>query len=464
MAERGDLARTSTSAKAKFYRHKWLLGMTWLAVTGIASAEGQNVTGGAGFDIISYTVALRPDLETGAVSGIETIDFRSQAELTELHFSSNALVVKQAAIDGVPANFITTSEGISFALPPGARAGQRSTLNIHFGGTPRRGLIAKSGTIYASYFACDWMFCLQDTPGDKALFALDLYLPAGARSIGIGRQLSSIPGRDGLTVQRWRARRPYSPYLFGFAAGALRIVNRREAGSRFTFADATGGTTALVQLFDNTAAIASFLSGKAGLPLPGRAYTQILVAGREAQEAAGFSLIGKTILEQDRSDPQSQWILVHEMAHQWWGNLITCATWRDFWLNEGFATFMTAAWKQHRFGDTAYKAELDVARARVERAAAEGFDKPLRWNGKYPSLSTRRAVQYSKGALFLDKLRTEIGDDAFWRGIRAYTQRSAGRTVTSQDFERIMADVSGRDLSSLFKQWVYGSDDPVAAS
>ena len=140
---------------------------------------------------------------------------------------------------------------------------------------------------------------------------------------------------------------------------------------------------------------------------------------------------------------------------------MTCATWRDFWLNEGFATFMTAAWKQHRFGEAAYQAELDRARERVKRVAGLGFDKPLAWSGDYPSLSARRAVQYSKGALFLDRLRSHLGEAAFWNGIRAYTRRFAGRTVRSSDFERAMTEAGGRDLSPLFREWVYGVPSPA---
>nr|WP_225197337.1 M1 family aminopeptidase [Gluconobacter oxydans] len=149
-------------------------------------------------------------------------------------------------------------------------------------------------------------------------------------------------------------------------------------------------------------------------------------------------------------------MIIHELTHGWWGNLVTCATLQDFWLNEGITTFMTAAWKEHRYGRAAYVAELDIARARLEKARAKGYDKPLAWSGSYPSLGARRAVQYSKGALFMDYLRTTLGDTVFWAGLRSYTRAHAGGTVTSIDFERAMEDASGRDLQRIFKDWVFG--------
>ena len=144
------------------------------------------------------------------------------------------------------------------------------------------------------------------------------------------------------------------------------------------------------------------------------------------------------------------------MAHQWWGNLVTCATWQDLWLDEGVTVFMTAAWQQQAHGDEAYRAMLDIARARVARARAAGYDKPLAWSGTYPSLGLRRAVQYSKGALFLATLRETLGEDAFWKGLRLFTTQHAGGVVTSHDFEAAMETASGKDLAPLFKTWVYG--------
>lgn len=202
-----------------------------------------------------------------------------------------------------------------------------------------------------------------------------------------------------------------------------------------------------------------FLAGKAGVPLPVNDYSQLLVKGDEAQEAATYSVIGLDDLPPKSDDPAEDWAIVHELAHEWWGNLLTCTSLREFWLNEGITTFMTAAWKEHRYGRAAYEAELDFARARVAKARAKGFDMPLAWTGTYPSLGLRRDIQYSKGALFMDHLRTLLGDAAFWAALKLYTQAHVGGVVTSLDLENAMEQASQKDLRSVFAEWVFGRSD-----
>ena len=117
---------------------------------------------------------------------------------------------------------------------------------------------------------------------------------------------------------------------------------------------------------------------------------------------------------------------------------------------------MVAAWKEHHYGRAAYDAELDAARKGVDSLREKGGDKPLAYGGDYPSIRDRRTVQYGKGALFMDHLRTVLGEDAFWAGLRRYTREHAGGTVTSIDLERSMEKASGRDLSEVFAEWVFG--------
>ncbi|WP_274339290.1 M1 family aminopeptidase [Xanthomonas campestris] len=313
-------------------------------------------------------------------------------------------------------------------------------------------------SFYTSYFACDWMVCLQDSPGQKASFALDLFVPAGidTLSIGVGLPQKVLP--NGLVLHRWRSTRPYSAYLFGFAVGTFSQQSAKTTAGTFVYLDGTGQGANLAAAFQQTPSIAAFFAQAAGIALPDGRYTQLLVPGQEAQEAATFSLIGVQALQDEQEDPASSWIIAHEMAHQWWGNLVTCASWQDFWLNEGITTFMVAAWKQHAFGEAAYQQELDEARRRLAVARDAGFDKPLAWSGEYPSLRVRRAVQYSKGALFMAHLRQTLGERAFWAGMRRYTRKNVGRTVVSHDLQVAMEHSSGRDLSALFAQWVYGDE------
>ena len=111
-------------------------------------------------------------------------------------------------------------------------------------------------------------------------------------------------------------------------------------------------------------------------------------------------------------------MIVHELAHQWWGNLVTCATWQDFWLNEGITTFMTAAWKESRYGRAAYTAELDLARARVSKVREQGWDKPLAFAGPYPSLGDEAGGAVQQGRAVHGSTAHALGDEAFWRGLK----------------------------------------------
>lgn len=420
---------------------------------------------GEGFEVERYAVTLRPDLATTAVDGSQTITLRATADrVSRLVFSPNALQLRAATADGRAVTVVNSADGIAFELPTPLKKGARTTLRFALEGMPTRGLVRAGDGIYSSYFACDWMVCLQDAPGDKADIALDLVLPARMRSLGIGKALPPRPRRDGLVLHRWRSTRPYSSYLFGFAAGTFAKTTVKTELGEFVYMDATGQHPDLAAAFAQTPGIAQFLAGNAGVALPDRHYTQLLVPGQEAQEAATFSLIGQQALEEDRQTPSAAWIVAHEMAHQWWGNLVTCASWQDFWLNEGITTFMTAAWKEHAFGTAAYQQELEQARHRLERARAAGFDKPLAWSGSYPSLGMRRAVQYSKGALFLAYLRERLGEQAFWNGIRGFTRSHAEKTVTSRDFQAAMERASGQDLSAVFAEWVYGTAEPAHAT
>ncbi len=414
-------------------------------------------TPGEGFDVVRYDLALKPDIQSRTVAGREVIRLRITADgLQSLGFSGNALTIDGATLDGAPVTVRSLDDGLHFDLPKPLARGRTVELALTYHGRPARGLAGSATSLYTSYFACDWMICLQDQFGDKAAFSLALHVPAGMDTLSVGRRIARKPAPDGGEIHRWTASRPYSAYLFGFAVGRFARADDRVGSARLAYLSEVAEPVELKRRFAETRRMVRFLSDKAGMPLPVPEYAQLLVKGRDAQEAASYAVLGIDALSTTEGDPAEDWAIVHELAHQWWGNLVTCATLKDFWLNEGVTTFMTAAWKEHRYGRAAYEAELAVARSRLDKARAAGFDKPLAWDGPYPTLATRRAVQYSKGALFMDHLRAVLGEDAFWAGLRRYTRAHAGGTVTSLDLESAMEASSGRDLRPLFSEWVFG--------
>jgi len=415
-----------------------------------------------GFDVTSYRLALALNPDDMTVEGREVIKLRVTADgVRQLRFSGNALSIAGATVHGVAVGSSIQDGSLAFETPAPLARGQVVELTVSYQGRPTRGLARSANAIYTSYFACDWMVCRQDHFGDKAAFSIDLTVPAGTETLSVGRLTGKRRGRDGSVIHSWRATKAYSSYLYGFAFGRFERVSEKVGAARLTYLSDIASNAELKKRFAATRDIAGFFTEKAGVPLPVAEYSQLLVKEDEAQEAATYSVIGLKSLPTTADNAAEDWAIAHELSHQWWGNLVTCETLRDFWLNEGIATFMTAAWKERRYGRAAYEAELDVARARLERARAKGFDKPLAWEGKYPTLGTRRAVQYSKGALFMDHLRTMLGETVFWSGLRRYTRRHVGGTVTSIDLQRDMEAASGRDLGSMFSEWVFG-DLPAA--
>lgn len=424
----------------------WAIGL----LLGSAAMAGPAPT----FRSISYDVSLTPDFVTGVLSGVEYLRFQSLSDgLDALSFTANPLAVN-ATLDGM-AGVTVTTEGNRriFHLQRRLAKGEVATLAMSFAGRPKRDVVFTPDEIHTGYFTCEAMICDVDRPGDRATLQFALTLPTGLDAVAPGERVSRSSAGPGLETWRWREDRPYPSYLYGFAAGRYA---RAELGPSLAVLY-SGETPEHVQtMFADTARMLAFYEAKAGMKLPERRYTQVLVDQNGDQEDASLSMIEKGSIEPILTDPQADGMVAHELAHQWWGNLVTCSDWKGLWLNEGMAGFMTAAYKEQRWGRAAYDGEIAVARRAWDAAKKAGMDEPLSWAGTYPTLRDKRRIAYGKSMIFLDALRSELGDDVFWRGLRRYTQLNAGRSVTAADFQKVFEAASGRDLSVIFKTWVYG--------
>src|SRR5438067_1319701 len=169
-------------------------------------------------------------------------------------------------------------------------------------------------------------------------------------------------------------------------------------------------------------------------------------------ENTSATTLGDFALHDERSllDSSPDWLIAHELAHQWWGDLVTCRSWSHLWLNEGFASYAEALWAEHSEGADAYAYDM-LHKSRG--AISGGRSRPI-IDRRYPnpdSMFDGRA--YPKGAFLLHMLRRQLGEEAFWRSIKSYATEYQFQSVETSDFRKVLERETGRDLERFFYDW-----------
>ena len=412
--------------------------------------------------IRKYDVVIRPSQTEVSLNGRERIEFdAATARGWPVRIPRNDLAIERILLDG---RSIPTAQANEFIEIPRCKVAE-----IVYSARPKSGLRFAGQTLFSEFSTSHWMPCVEE-PSVRARLTLRLVLPASLEAVATGRLVSRtrIPAQQAM-AWRFDLDTPYPSYLYGFAAGPFVRTSVRHGAVELVAVSDGVSADRMRLLLEETGRMMDFFAECAGIAYPLPTYTQVLVSGDAAQEMAGLSVLGVDGLAEmlgpepgrgaePQAGPREDWLPAHELSHAWWGNLITCRNWDHFWLNEGFAVFMTAAWKERRWGAAGYQVEMDRARSRWKRAQDAGCNHPLAFGGEYPSMGLRNCIVYSKAAVFLDELRRTVGDGPFWRGLREYTRSQAGHSVVSEDFEKAMAQATKKDLGPLFQLWVDDHD------
>jgi aminopeptidase N len=316
------------------------------------------------------------------------------------------------------------------------------TVQVPDAGTEREQL-------YTIFSTPQWMPSVDD-PGARATVRLRLHVPRPWTGAASGRQISRRPVSAGVDVVEWLQERPMPAYTFGFAVGRFSEVSDRESGVTLQYFADGFSPDEIRAIFGESRQILRFFEERSGVPYPWRTYAQALVARTAGQEMAGLSLVSEEYGRAVLADRTAIGLLAHEFSHQWWGNLVTCHAWTEFWLNEGFATFMAAAYRERRFGRATYLADISAMRTRYEQVVARGNDRALVFPSWDRPSADDRTLVYQKGALVLHDLRERVGDSNFWKGVRLYTRRNFGRSVTTEALRLAFEEASGVDLREFF--------------
>jgi aminopeptidase N len=397
-----------------------------------------------------YSVKLVPDFERQLLRGDETIEFQADAGEVEWQKQTGLRVVSADVADGE----VTVAQQ---AVRVGLRTGGRHSLKLQYTVAAGRGIkwFADNAGLATAFYCEAWMVC-DNSPSQRATLQLEIAVPfklltngaTGFRAVGPGRRRKEWRDRDGDHFV-FEQSDPVQTYLFSFGVARLAVA---VDGMFSIYAQRIDANKAA---FAKTADAYAFLRAAASVDPMNAHYTQAFLPGRSmGQEAAGMALMSQDDLT-DLAAKDDVQLMAHELAHQWWGVTLGIRSWSDFWLNEGFAEFMSDAYIEKHQGRAAYDKQIEKLQGRMKKLREEGKDRPLHWEKWKDAHEALGEIPYVKGALLLDRLRTELGDEIFWRGIGLYTSSNVRRLVDSRDFELAMEKASGRDLKTLFDEAVY---------
>lgn len=420
-----------------------------------APLKGQTSTPSQTIDVVHYDITLEPDIAQKTLTGTTVIKFTSNVQgLNSVEFDCGNLTVDSVKQSGVPRQFSISDHHLRVSLPPLKRA-QSSELSIAYHGAPKWGIrfFPDLSQVYTVFSTSQWTVCI-DAPEDRATLKLTLIVPAKLTALSNGELISTKKfGDKQKTV--WDQKSAIPTYVFGFSIGPFRTIREKQRGVELQYLVTSFTDQETRRIFHDTPDMLEFFESRAGVRYADKTYSQVLAAGGVEQEMSSFTAMneayGKAVLANERE----LWLGAHEFAHQWWGNMVTCRDWNHFWLNEGIATFMAAAYIERRFGRDAYMREIDTYRSNYEKVRAAGKDKSLVFPDWLHPTREDRTLVYDKGAYVMHLLREEMGEPAFWNGLKIYTRRFFGKSVVTSNFKAAMEEANGKSLDKFFDKWVY---------
>lgn len=403
-------------------------------------------------DVGSYHIQLEPDLLTQSLKGSVIIRFSTTKPASEVAFDCGNLTVERVKGRSVK-GFRQEDKKLVVYFSRPVKAKQK--IQVFYHGSPSRGLVfsAEKQEVYTVYHTSEWSVC-HDKPHDKATLRLDLIVPANVKTVASGIRAGRKEAPPHKVMHSWQQKVATPAYAFGFAIGSFNEQSEEQEGITFYYFSGSHTTGELATIFKPSPDMLHFFEEKAGTPYFQPTYSQVLT-GSHYQEMAGFAVLRESYGELVLRDSTETNLIGHELAHQWWGNRITCENLEHFWLNEGFATYMSAAYNEHRFGREKYMENINAYYRVYEKIKAKGVDKPLVFADWSSPTADDRNLVYFKGAYVLHLLREELGDDAFWKGIKYYSQQYEGKSVSTRDFQEALERATQKSLKRFFEEWVY---------
>lgn len=422
------------------------------------------------FDLLHVRVQLTVDYAARSFTGhVENTiaPFKDNLETIDLHCGRN-LAVTQCSVDGKATTF--SHEGDVLSVKPTERTvrGKPIVVQVRYSGSKRATagrLVTDSGWHFIEPNGRDanregfwtqgeteenrFWAPMWDYPNDFATSETIVTVPGEWTVIGNGALVSARTNTTGTKTFHWKMSQPHATYLISLVGGPFDVKKDSWNGVELIYAVPKGMGDRIDATFAVTPRMLEFFSNRFGVKYPWVKYAQSCMY----DFGGGMENISATTLGVGGLGRNLDGLIAHELGHQWFGDLVTCKTWGDIWLNEGFATYCGALWTEHAEGKEAYVRSIEgnfngyVRGTRNLRAVATNMYShgDAMFDGQ----------SYSKGSVILHMLRRYVGDAAFFEGIKNYLNQFGHKNVETDDFRQVMSESSGKDLEAWFAQWVY---------
>jgi aminopeptidase N len=419
---------------------------------------------------------LIPDIENERLDGVCTTTVRALDEdVDRLVLDAVDFEVSSVERDGRATHFVRRHDKLEIEFQPPIHAGERTTFAVTYRvSKPRHGLFFVKASAHGAAHvwtqsqdenARNWFPCM-DYPHEKQRTTTTIVVPKGTFALGNGALVERRDDGD-TTIFRYQQDIPHSTYLMTMVAGPFVEIAQGAAGSKNApvyYYVLQGREADGERSFANTPRMVELFEEKTGTAYPYARYSQIAVSefifgGMENTSAT--TQTDRTLHdERAHLDFSSDPLVSHELAHQWFGDLLTCRDWSHAWLNEGFATFFEAVWHESDLGYDQYLYDIFECVETYLQEDAHRYRRPIVYNTYRSPIEIFDRHLYQKGAAVLHMLRGDLGNARFWRAIRHYVQHNAQRNVETIDFIRAIEEATGRNMRAFFDQWVFLGGHP----
>jgi aminopeptidase N len=430
-------------------------------------------------DIRHIRLDISLDFERRSVSGTATHTFTPINDgLTRITFDAAEMNIQGVRTpSGKELTFDYRDGSLTVFLDRPYNTGEEGAVVIAYAATPRRGLyFIGPDEAYPNKPRQCWTqgqdedsrywFPCYDYPNERQSSELFVTVPASMIVISNGELVSihDDPAR-GTRTFHWYQEVPHVAYLTSIVAGEFAHWSERAAGVPLLYYVPPERLEDGKRALGRTAAMMEFYSQRVA-PYPYPKYAQSVVADFifGGMENISATTLTENVLQDERALPDYQLagdsLVAHELAHQWFGDLLTCRDWSHAWLNEGFATYFDALFTESYYGVDEFRYQLFANAESYFDEDGRRYRRPIVNNVYHEPIDIFDRHLYEKGSLVLHMLRYVLGDDLWWKTVRFYVERYRGGVVTTPDFQRAIEEATGRNLDWFFDQWLYKGGYP----